>query len=175
VSKVKKDLTDDSIHTGMKLSYILSNIAGVCPGLIQFAVSLFIQNYSTYIIVNCQNTVELISNFAGLYVILEFDNLMIDFLKHSYLDKFLLDYLKFVTKTTKSIIHEGGILNNLEKNIKKMFGNDEIKITQKKARKYEMEWVFTCHKYIIWTSLILQLIVVAIAFWDVEKGDQTLI
>lgn len=172
MNKVKKDKTDDHIYTGMKISYYLSNIAGLCPGLIQFIVSLFIQNYSTYIIVNCQNTVELISNFAGLYVILEFDNLMIDFLKHSYLDKFLLKYLKYVSKTTESIIHEGGILNNLEKNIKKMFGDDEIKITEKKARKYEMVWVFSTHKIIIWISLILQFVVVAIPFWDSEKEVQ---
>ena len=169
MKKVKKDITDDHIYTGMKISYYLSNIAGLSPGLIQFIVSLIIQNYSTYIVVNCQNTVELISNFAGLYVILEFDNLMIDFLKHSYLDKFLLKYLKYVSKTTESIIHEGGILNNLEKNIKKMFGNDELKITAKKAKKYEMEWVFGGHKIIIWISLILQFIVVAIPFWGIGK------
>ena len=69
---------------------------------------------------------DLIANFAGLYVILEFDNLMIDFLKTSYLDQAMVNYVKFIVDIMKEFISEGDILLDLEKSIKKMFKSESI-------------------------------------------------
>lgn len=121
-------------------------------------------NCSTYIIVNCQTTVDLIANFAWLYVILEFDNLMIDFLKTSYLDQGMVRLVKYIVHILKEFIREGDILLDLEKSIEKMFKSDSIEISQKKAKKYGINWIFMAHKIMIWITLCLQFIVVAITF-----------
>lgn len=134
------------------------------PGLSQLSVSLFIQNYSTYIIVNCQTCVDLIANFAGLYVILEFDNLMIDFLKTSYLDQAMVKLVKYVMVVMKEFISEGDLLLDLEKSIKKMFESDSIEIKEQKAKKYGIQWIFPAHKIMIWIAIFLQFFVVAITF-----------
>lgn len=163
---MKKDHSDGKLNTTQRISYYLSNLSGLLPGLSQLLVSLFIQNYSTYIIVNCQTTVDLIANFAGLYVILEFDNLMIDFLKTSYLDESLVKYVNFIVRTMGGFVHEGGILVHLEKSVQKLFKNDSIHINEKKVQKVgDLKWIFRAHRIMTWIVLGLQFFVVAIPFW----------
>jgi len=143
------------------------------PGLSQLSVSLFIENYSTYIIVNCGTTVELIANFAGLYVILEFDNLMIDFLKTTYLDQAMVKFVKYIVEIMKEYTNEGDLLTDLERSIKKMFKSDVIEIKGKKAKKYGITWIFEAHKIMIWITLLLQFTVVAMTFVSFEgKSDR---
>lgn len=139
-------------------------MASFFPGFCQLMVSLFIQNYSTYIIVNCQTTVDLIANFAGLYVILEFDNLMIDFLKTSYLDRGMVKFVKFIVEILKEFIREGDILLDLEKSMKKMFKSDSIEITEKKTKKYGINWIFQAHRIMIWITIALQILVISLTF-----------
>ena len=113
---------------------------------------------------NTQTTVDLIANFAGLYVILEFDNLMIDFLKTSYLDRGMVRFVKYIVEILSEFINEGDILLDLEKSIEKMFKSDSIEISEKKARKYGIVWIFQGHRIMIWITLFLQFMVVAITF-----------
>ena len=107
---------------------------------------------------------DLIANFAGLYVILEFDNLMIDFLKTSYLDQAMVNYVKFIVDIMKEFISEGDILLDLEKSIKKMFKSESIEIKERKAKKYGIQWIFKAHKILIWITIALQFIVIGMTF-----------
>ena len=107
---------------------------------------------------------DLIDNFAGLYVILEFDNLMIDFLKTSYLDQAMVNYVKFIVDIMKEFISEGDILLDLEKSIKKMFKSESIEIKERKAKKYGIQWIFKAHKILIWITIALQFIVIGMTF-----------
>lgn len=148
-----------------KAAYYISKVASFLPGLSQLSVSLFIQNYSTYIIVNCETCVDLIANFAGLYVILEFDNLMIDFLKTSYLDQAMVKLVEYIMIILKDSINEGDILLDLAKSIRKMFESDSIEIKEKKAKKLGIQWIFPAHKVMIWMAIASQFFVVAITFY----------
>ena len=53
----------------------------VVPQFIQIGVALFISFASTAIILNTITILDLIQNFAGLYILLELDNLVMQFLK----------------------------------------------------------------------------------------------
>ena len=59
---------------------IISLIVSLIFPIIQITVVIFILKVATVIILTVSDPVELIQNFAGLYIILEFDNIIMKFI-----------------------------------------------------------------------------------------------
>jgi len=63
--------------------FLLNVVAALVPPIIQFIVAFFIEDYSILIIMGSPDPITLIQNFAGLVVVVDFDQYVITFLRNT--------------------------------------------------------------------------------------------
>ena len=154
------------------LRYI-GRMGQIIPGLTQFAIVLVIEFFSIMIIYNSQDSVSLISNFAGLSILLEFDVYVIRFLTKSNIGEFLL---KIVINVDKSLNRKkkedkkplSAELIILEKKLSmahlfyRLFTENEIKVPQTKDNK----WIFKLRYYLRSVALLALFLMAFAPYWN---------
>ena len=76
------------IHSKKKSQFFIAGC--FLPALIQILIAFFILDVSFLLIASTDDSIDLIQNFAGVYILLEIDNIMMDFLRLSKLSIFIL-------------------------------------------------------------------------------------
>ena len=172
----KNDANDLKMYDDLILKSIryIGRMGQIIPGLTQFAIVLVIEFFSIMIIYNSLDSVTLISNFAGLSILLEFDVFVIRFLKKSNIGEFLLKLVindnqyqnDKKSKTEKKPLSEE--LINLDKKLSmahlfyRLFTKDEINVSQTEANK----WIFKFRSYLRIVALLALFLMSFAPYWN---------
>ena len=93
LEKITKNLNDMEEKLKGRYKIFLFILVKIIPQLFQIFICFWISRLNIYLISEAEDSIDLIQNFAGLAIILEFDNIVIAFLKYlrfyTLYDKFL--------------------------------------------------------------------------------------
>ena len=114
----------------LKTRYPLSLIYSFCslaviPGLIQITLCFYLAYLSIIIVMEAETAIELIQNFAGLYILMELDNIVFTFLQLSKLGVFVNLIYEQMTRMFSFGYEE---YLDLEKKLKEVLGPEDIEV-----------------------------------------------
>ena len=117
----------------IKSRYPLFLIHSACflaliPAITQIALCFYLAYISIIIVMEAGNAIDLIQNFAGLYILMELDNLVFAFLQLSKLGIFI----NVIYKNMPKIL--GLEKLQLEDKLKEVFGSDDITVDFKEHK-----------------------------------------